>query len=35
MVFTGRESFNSLSTPFKMGGRGSAKRLPASFSQNF
>ena len=35
MVFTRRESFNLLSTLFKMGGGVSAKRLPASFPQHF
>ena len=35
MVFTGRKSFNSLSTLFRMAGGKSAKRFPASYPQHF
>ena len=35
MVFTEQECVNSLSTLFRMGGGGSAKRFPDSFPQHF
>ena len=35
MVFTGRESVNSLSTLFRMGGEEKCKKVTASFPQHF